>query len=88
MSTKEMTIVVNGHLDLDRLRSGLPAAGWEITSHLPDKVSASRGPYKISGDEASLTFGGFLPSELFGDSADSEKAALVSTVLGLLPVGR
>ncbi len=37
MRPSEMTFELNGMISLDRIRAGLPAAGWEISSHLPTK---------------------------------------------------
>jgi hypothetical protein len=85
MDSQDMTFITNGQLNLDRIRAGLPASGWKITSHLPGKIGASLGPYTLEATESSLTFGGLEPGELFGKDAEPEKAALVATVLGLLP---
>jgi hypothetical protein len=62
----EMEVVLNGIINLERVRAGLPAAGWIINSHLPDKVSATRSGYNLSASGSSLIFSGFSPSELLG----------------------
>jgi hypothetical protein len=84
MYPTEMTFKINGALNLDRMRSGLPAGGWTITSNLNDELEATRMGYTLQASKTELRFSGFSPKELFGDDADLNKASLVSGVLGLL----
>jgi Caspase domain len=84
MYPTEMTLKINGVLNLDRMRTGLPAGGWTITSHLDNELAATRMGYTLQASEKELRFSGLSPKELFGDDADLNKAALVSGVLGLL----
>jgi hypothetical protein len=80
-----MTLVLDVSVGLDRLRAGLKARNWTITSHLVDRLEAKRGPYVLAADDHSISFSGFLPAELFGSDADKEKVGLVGAVLGLIP---
>jgi hypothetical protein len=84
MRPSEMTFEVNGKISLDRVRAGLPAAGWEINSHLPHEVSASKSGYSVTVSATSITFTGFSPSELFGGESGASQLALVTGVLKLL----
>jgi hypothetical protein len=80
----EMTFEVNGKINLDRVRAGLPSAGWEIDSHLQHEISASKAGYSVTATSSSLTFTGFSPSELFSSESDGPQRTLVTGVLKLL----
>jgi hypothetical protein len=80
----KMIFEVSGKINLDRVRAGLPSAGWEIHSHLPHEVSASKAGYSVTATSSSLTFTGFSPSELFSSDSDHPQTALVTGVLKLL----
>lgn len=84
MRPSEMTFEVNGKINLDRVRAGLPAAGWEVNSHLPDEVAASKSGYSVTASTTSITFAGFSPSELFRGESGAPQLALVTGVLKLL----
>jgi hypothetical protein len=84
MRPSEMTFEVNGKINLDRVRAGLPATGWEINSHLPHEVTASKSGYSVTASTTSITFTGFSPSELFSGENGGPQLALVTGVLKLL----
>jgi hypothetical protein len=80
----EMAFELNGKINLERVRAGLPAVGWHITSHLPDRVSATKAGYAVTASEKAISFTGFSPSELFGGNSGSAQLALVTGILKLL----
>lgn len=80
----EIIFEVNGKINLDRVRAGLPAGGWSITSHLPARVEASKGGYTLTASGTSLMFAGFAPSELLGSPNGSPQIQLLKGVLRLL----
>jgi hypothetical protein len=84
MRPSEMTFEVNGKINLDRVRAGLPAAGWEINSHLPHEVAASKSGYSVTASTTSITFTGFSLSELFRGQSGAPQLALVTGVLKFL----
>ena len=80
----EMIFELNGRINLDRLKAGLPAGGWNITSHLPGSVEAGKGGYTMTASGTSVTFSGFSPSELLGGESGSPQLQLLKGVLKLL----
>ena len=85
ISPSEITFSLNGSLNLDRMKTGLPSGGWTITSLLPDAIEATRAGYTLRATSTQLNWSGFSPRELFGEDADpKKKASLVAGVLGLL----
>lgn len=79
-----MAFELNGKINLDRVRAGLPAAGWSITSHLSGRVEASKAGYSMTASGSALTFTGFSPSELFSGANGGPQSALVKGVLKLI----
>lgn len=79
----EMAFELNGKINLDRVKAGLPAAGWNITSHLPDRVSATKAGFTVTASATTISFTGFTPSELFSGESGAQ-VALVTGVLKLL----
>ena len=80
----EMIFELNGRINLDRLKAGLPAGGWNITSHLPGSVEAGKGGYTMTDSGTSVTFSGFSPSELLSGESGSPQLQLLKGVLKLL----
>ena len=79
-----MRLVMSGSLDLDRMKSGLPARGWRLSSILPNEIAATRDGFTLTATETELEWSGLLPKDIFGDDADEQKTALMTNVLGLL----
>jgi hypothetical protein len=80
----ETIFELNGTINLDRIRAGLPAGGWNITSNLTERVKAGKGGYTMTASDTSVTFSGFSPSELLGGESGSQQIQLLRGVLKLL----
>ena len=80
----EMVFELNGKINLDRVKAGLPAGGWDITSHLTDSVEARKSGYTMTASGTALTFAGFSPSELLGASDGTAQLQVLKGVLRLL----
>jgi hypothetical protein len=88
MSPSEMQLIVQRGIKPESLVAGLESHGWRITSHLPEKVKATKDGYGVVVTERALTFDGFVPSEILGSRADTAKASLAAGVLALLGPAR
>ncbi len=84
MRPAEMIFELNGTINLDRVRAGLPAGGWNITSNLTERLKAGKGGYTMTASDTSVTFSGFSPSELLGGESGSQQLQLLKGVLKLL----
>lgn len=77
-------ICFNKYFEPIPLIPGLKPRGWEVESHCQDKVVVSQSGYKLTIEISKITFSGFSPRELFGNTADDLKTALAVGVLSLI----
>ncbi|MEO6812228.1 MAG: hypothetical protein ABI353_24230, partial [Isosphaeraceae bacterium] len=79
----KMQFEVKNPINLKAVVPGIKAAGWTLKSQLEHKVEFSQGAFQIAIEGDTLTFRGFVPSELFGH-VDSKQSTLARCVLMLL----
>ena len=79
-----MRLVMSGSLDIDRMKTGLPVRGWNLTSILPEEIEATRDGLTLRATLDELEWSGLSPKDIFGSDADDKKATLMTNVLGLL----
>jgi hypothetical protein len=75
---------MSGSLDIDRMKTGLPVRGWNLTSILPEEIEATRDGLTLRATLDELEWSGLSPKDIFGSDADDKKATLMTNVLGLL----
>ena len=79
----EMKFELTRAIDLKDVLPGIKAAGWALTSQLHHKAEFAQGGFRLTIENETISFGGFLPSELFGIS-ESKQSKLAGSVLMLL----
>ena len=85
ISPTEMRFVLSKPCAPMGMLPGLEASGWKITSELDDKIEATRGGYQLTVADGYIEFGGLVPSDIFGSTANKASTQLAMSVVALLP---
>jgi hypothetical protein len=83
LSPTTVQFEMKNDLNLKGVIPGIRAMGWTLTSQLEHKAEFSQGAFRLAIENDTLTFHGFMPSEMFGN-ADSKQSKLAGGVLALL----
>lgn len=80
----EIKMGLSTEITLKQIIPGMKANGWKLESQLEHKAEFSQGAYQLGLEIDSITFRGFQPAELLGQS-ETPQSKIAGGILNLLP---